>query len=368
MQYILLYENCNNLKLPFDEFLKANAMIADLFNTGDPFELAALDELDELKVLTRALTLAEGFALFLVSCNQPYQRQQLIDKLKCYEPQMTIQHIEFDEPIHHLLHALPPRLMEPRPDAVFVSGLEHSLPTVPDAHSSIFVANLNATRDSFSGLLHCPLVLWIPEYVLLAIWRGAPDFFSVCSEYYYFVSAQNEMTILSHVTTLNEIREINNLLVDEKWERIKSVKALLSNYYSLPSKQRDYQTENRLSIQLAQVYYKLGDCQSALETNNQALLLSRQIFDRDSEAYVLTNLATIYLTLRKNNKALKYYNQALTIYRESYNRKEEAYILENLGVVYLSLGRLDEAIEYHWIYKVSVEIVTEKLERWAIWA
>src|SRR5947209_1163329 len=108
----------------------------------DPFDATALDEATELRALSQALQLAEGFKLIFVRCNQPQQRQKLVAALRTGLPEFNVQEIHFKEPITHPLDELRSRIEEPAPDAVFVSGLEYSLPTAADADSASLVANL----------------------------------------------------------------------------------------------------------------------------------------------------------------------------------------------------------------------------------
>lgn len=159
-------------------------MSADNFAETNPFEANVLDEQTELRAMTRALSFAEGFSLIFGRCNQSDQRKRLIAEIKKELPEFKVQEIHFKEPVPHLLDALRERLVDDSPDAVFVSGLEYSLPVAAEAHLTPFVANLNASRNSFPSVIHCPIVIWTPEYVLTAIIRGAPDFFSIRSGVY----------------------------------------------------------------------------------------------------------------------------------------------------------------------------------------
>jgi hypothetical protein len=147
--------------------------------------------------LSQALKLAQGFKLIFVRCNQNDQRLRIISKLRVELASLTIQEIHFTESVTHLLDTLRQVIAQPAPDALFVSGLEYSLPNTAEAHMTPLIANLNAARNSFPQAIPCPLVLWVPEYVLNAIMLGAPDFFSVRSGTYFFAASPGETTELA---------------------------------------------------------------------------------------------------------------------------------------------------------------------------
>ena len=224
----------------------------------NPFDPAHLDEETELRALARSLELAHGFTLLFVRCNQPDQRRRLISSLQSRLPQLNLQVIHFSEPIIHLLRELQERLEGSTPNAIFVTGLEYSLPTATDAHATNFVANLNASRNSFPEAIPCPLVLCLPEYALTAIARGAPDFFSVRSGVYFFASSPGDTRDFVESLTSGEGREASNLALQEKLERIAARPSILADYEALPDIQRDRQRESRVHAGLGHFLYRLG--------------------------------------------------------------------------------------------------------------
>jgi hypothetical protein len=130
--------------------------------------------------------------------------------------------------------------------AGFVSGLEYSLPVAAEAYATSFIANLNAARDSFPEAVPCPLVLLVPEYVLIAILRSAPNFFSVRSGVYCFAAKPQETASLAQSITARDEQAVISLPLAEKLERITYVQSLLQDYQSLPPAQRDLKAEARL--------------------------------------------------------------------------------------------------------------------------
>jgi hypothetical protein len=153
---------------------------------ANPFTLARSDDETELETLARALRLASGFKLFLGRCNQPGQRRRLLEQIRKRLPNMDLAQVQLPDATPHLLDYLREHLPDPQPDALFISGIENSLANRDHPDVSPLVLNLNAARDSFPNLLRSPLVLWVSDYALAAIMRGAPDFFSIRSGVYYF--------------------------------------------------------------------------------------------------------------------------------------------------------------------------------------
>lgn len=105
------------------------------------------------------------------------------------------------------------------------------------------------------------------------------------------------------------------------------------------------QEANRLLTQGIQ-QYRTSQIESALRSWEQALVLYRQIKDRDSEGRVLNNLGLIYKSVSNYPKAIEYYQQSLVISRELRDRLSEARTLGNLGVIYAYLGNYPQAIEF----------------------
>jgi tetratricopeptide (TPR) repeat protein len=308
-----------------------------------PFVPKILDEEIELRSLSRALTFSDGFSLLFAYCYLATQRKHLIKVIKQGLPGLAIQEIHFDKPVEHLLDELRRTITDPAPDAVFVSGLEYSLPVAVEPHTTPFVANLNAARNSFSHVVHCPLALWVPEYAVTAIARGAPDFFSIRSGVYDFSLALQEADSL---TAGNEW-EAENLPLAEKQERVTTIKNLLMKARSLPPSQRIPHTEARLLTRLGTLHWTLGQWEETLEEYEESLAIFRKLEDRHGEGRSLNNLANVYHSRDYGAEAITLYEQSLDIRRELGERMAEGHTLNNLGAVYQSQGRWAEAITAH---------------------
>lgn len=317
-------------------------MSDDPFVIDDSFE-SVPDEETELRALVRSLDFAEGFSLLFVRCNQHDQRQRLVAALRERLPQLNIEEIHFREPITHLLDELRWHFKEPPSGAVFVSGLEYSLPKAAEAHTTPLVANLNAARNSFPLVVPCPLVLWVPEYVLTAIARGAPDFFSIRSGVYYFAVTPEETKAFAESLTAGMAWTADSLPLEEKLERIAAIESLLADYQSLTHNQRDYRAEARLFARLGGLYFTLGRWTKAKEAIQQTLARVRESGDYINEGRILNSLGIVYKAQGRLTEAETAFQQSLAIAKELGDRSGEAIALGNLGNVYYDQGQLKEA-------------------------
>jgi tetratricopeptide (TPR) repeat protein len=320
---------------------------------ADPFAATALDETTELRALVQALKLAEGFKLIFVRCNQPQQQQKLIAALRAELPELNVQEIRFDEPVTHLLDELRSRIIAPQPDAVFVSGLENSLPVAAYADATPLVANLNASRNSFPEVVPCPLVLWIPEYILNAIMLGAPDFFSVRSGAYYFAAAPGDTLELASSLVAGEEWVAASLSATEKQERIEAIKSLLADYESLPPEQRDYPAELRLHTRLADLLLAIGSLSLAQHHYEQVIKIAERLGNQSSKGYALNYKGNIYKHQGRWEEAEQAYQQGLKISRDLNDRTNEVACLINLGGLYLQQKRFTKAED---VLQQSLEI------------
>ncbi|HVG22042.1 MAG TPA: tetratricopeptide repeat protein [Blastocatellia bacterium] len=320
---------------------------------ADPFVPAALDEQTELRALARALQLAKGFKLIFAQCNQPQQRERLIRLLKEQLSEHKIEEIHFSEPTTHLLDSLRERLSGRESDALFISGIEYSLPVASESHVTSFVANLNAARNSFPNLLSGPLVLWVPEYVLTAIARGAPDFFSIRSGIYFFAATPGETADFANTLIAGSEWSAWNLTLTEKQERIAAIESLLADYEALPPDQRNYWIELRLHLRLGILLHALGAYSSAQQHFEKSLRLAIELPSLEGKGIALNALGNVYFKQARIEEAQKAYQQSLEIAQELGQRGNEARVLRNLGIIYFIQGDQERAEES---YKQSLEM------------
>jgi tetratricopeptide (TPR) repeat protein len=93
-------------------------------------------------------------------------------------------------------------------------------------------------------------------------------------------------------------------------------------------------------------YYSLGDYTRAIDYSQQHLAIAQEIKDRQSEGKALGNLGIAYRSLGDFPRAIEYQQQWLAIAREIKDRQSEGAALGNLGIAYLDLGDFPRAINY----------------------
>jgi CHAT domain-containing protein/tetratricopeptide (TPR) repeat protein len=109
---------------------------------------------------------------------------------------------------------------------------------------------------------------------------------------------------------------------------------------------KDRQSEGIALGSLGVAYQSLGDYAKAIEYEQQWLAIAREIKDRQSEGKALGNLGNAYRNLGDYAKAIEYQQQWLAIAREIKDRQSEGMALNNLGNAYNFLGNYAKAIEY----------------------
>jgi tetratricopeptide (TPR) repeat protein len=108
---------------------------------------------------------------------------------------------------------------------------------------------------------------------------------------------------------------------------------------------------------LGVAYDSLGQHQQAVDLHEQALVIAREVGDRDGEGRTLNDLGIAYRNLEQPERAIAVFQEALTIAQATGNPVGEGITLNNLGNTYANLGDLQRAIEtYERSLTISREI------------
>ena len=83
-------------------------------------------------------------------------------------------------------------------------------------------------------------------------------------------------------------------------------------------------------------WYRADKIQEAIETDSQALLLSRKIGYKAGESEALEKFGTIYYYDGIYEKGIDFYTQALKLRQEIGDEKAESYLLNNLGIIHMN--------------------------------
>ncbi len=327
---------------------------------AEPFAPSVEDEEVELRALCRALTLGEGFSLLFARCNQADHRRELIDKVRERLPDLKVEAVDFREPINHLLDELRDCLTDTTPDAVFVLGLEYSIRTSDEARSSPLIANLNASRNSFPRVVRCPMVLWVPEYVVTAISRGAPDFFSIRSGLYSFAAEPKDSMNVVQSVMAGDWVGVQNLTLAEKQERIESIRSLLADYESLPAEKRDLATEANLHHRLGTLLSAVGAYDEALAESSASLKIAEGLGERTGVAVSLHQIGMIHHYQGQYEAALNLYERSLKIVEELGDLALVSASLHQIAMIHENRGEYDAALE---LYERSLKIAEELGDR-----
>jgi CHAT domain-containing protein len=97
---------------------------------------------------------------------------------------------------------------------------------------------------------------------------------------------------------------------------------------------------------LGRVYSVIGDQYSALFYLDQALELSRALFDQNQELSALGGIALTYYVMGENEKAIENWKQALDLTKSTNRPGMEVVILGKLGAAYDASGDKQEALNY----------------------
>ncbi|MBD2354933.1 tetratricopeptide repeat protein [Tolypothrix sp. FACHB-123] len=124
---------------------------------------------------------------------------------------------------------------------------------------------------------------------------------------------------------------------------------------------KDRQGESWALGNLGNAYHALGDYPKAIEYLQQTLAIAKEIKDRLGEGQSLGNLGIAYDALGDYPKAIEYQQQRLAIAKEIKDRLGEGNALGNLGNAYLSLGDYPKAIEYQQQHLAIAREIQDRL-------
>ncbi|MBG1240498.1 CHAT domain-containing tetratricopeptide repeat protein [Nostoc sp. NZL] len=110
-------------------------------------------------------------------------------------------------------------------------------------------------------------------------------------------------------------------------------------------------------------YKYLNDDSQALEAYHQALAISKELGRLSIEGRIINNIGDIYNNQREYEKALDYYQQALAMHEKMGNHLEAAETLYNIGASYKASGKYQNALSFLQQALVTAQSVkNEKLK------
>lgn len=224
---------------------------------------------------------------------------------------------------------------------LLITGLEKSI-GILDEYPDVLV-NLNFVRDDLSKTAPYPIIFFLPEYALTRLAKYAPDFWAWGRKVFSFKTIKRDFNkSLENTSFFN--REIDNLELSEKKERIDLLLRLLSEY-SFSKKYNPPELVN-LYNQLGVAYYAMAKYLQAEDYHKKSLKIAREIGDYSGEADALSNLGNAYYSLGEYHKAIDFQEQSLKIMQRIEDFNGQAACLTNLGTIYNSLGKHRQAISF----------------------
>jgi tetratricopeptide (TPR) repeat protein len=328
--------------------------------------------------LVRSLDYAEGFWLGFVKCNLAAQRRKATADCKELLGPLGIRLIEVEltEPVSELLPVLKERIASEQSEsgemfspspvvergrsrdrrklAIFVSGLEYSIPS-SEAYPPV-LSYLNLNRELFRQELPHPLVIWLPEYALTALARRAPDFWAWRSGLYEFApEADLAMDTLDPVR--REAMYVKSSLSGQaKRERLTMLKGLLADYCELGNGPHERQVQSNILSEIGNVHFDLGEWADAKQALGNSLAIARNQADKANVAAIAHNLGRLAQNTGDYEEARRLYEESLKIEQDSGNKSGEAITLHELGILAQNMGDYEEARR---LYEESLKIKCE---------
>ena len=301
-----------------------------------------------LDQIERVVRWGDEFRLAFVKCNHPIQRETLRRLLLERLNDQPVLEIPLDnKPVVSLLDEIRPLWKPDQPPvAVCVYGLEYSLRE--QGQNSPVLGRLNHDRDLLRQFVPAALLIWLPDFALDYVARGAPDFWAWRSGVYEF---QTDSTLwqAESIAALSDQDAVSlgSLPWKDKQKEIIRLEELLRTSQALTRQDKQVkQTNHRLLHQLGFLYSSLGKQDEALDRYQESLKLAKAIGDRAGEGATLNNLSQVYRARGDYETALRYLEEALAIQRAIGDRAGEGATLNNLSRIYHARGDDDTALRY----------------------
>jgi tetratricopeptide (TPR) repeat protein len=177
-------------------------------------------------------------------------------------------------------------------------------------------------------------------------------------------SCQEDLEVFFHACELGQYGRANSTL-DRRWELLERrgyYRELLPLYERLvgewvPEDRAEQQEWAWTITSLGSLCCSLGEYQRAIDFQQQALEIKRQIGDRNGEAASLGNLGNAYKSLGEYHRAIDFQQKSLEITRQIGDRNGEGKSLFNIGIVLANLNRYPEALQhFHQAQAIYTEL------------
>jgi tetratricopeptide (TPR) repeat protein len=300
-----------------------------------------------LDQLERVVRWSEEFQLVFVKCNHPAQQETLRRALLARLHDKRVLEVVLEQPIVSLLDEITARWDSAAPpQAVCVYHLEKSINEQREA--SPVLGRLNHDRDLLRRAVPATLLLWLPDFALDCVARGAPDFWAWRSGVYEFPTDRGLWHVESAFALAPEASALFSLPLEDKQKDIARLEQLLRTTRALPRQgKREREIAAHLSAQLALLYYSLGQWDKTQECLEGSLRLFRQLRDQKGIASAYHNLGLLAEARGADDEALMWYRKALALSEELDDRAGMATSYHQLGNIAYLRGAYEEALEWY---------------------
>ncbi len=298
----------------------------------------------DFPLLLAALRHATGFSLLLVVCNSVGLRERVLDFLE-KEIDRPLLRIDLrdvlrapdrGEAIDDLVATA---TAQAPPEAVLsVTGLEAGLSSDEDERSRRFLQELNMRRGGLQRLQR-PLLLWLPEYAMKQLARGAPDLHDWYSGAYSFIVREDHLLLQYHPLDWSQGAPFN-LTVEEKHQHLETLRSLLHT----AQEAGDMLRQTLILRDMSKLERSLLEWDAALEYGRAALDLFESLKDERGMAVMHGEIAGILSMLGEWEKALLHQKTALSLLESMGNLHGVALSKSNLAVLLANTGESDVAL------------------------
>jgi tetratricopeptide (TPR) repeat protein len=311
--------------------------------TQDRRKIEADEVIDQLE---RVVRWSDEFRLAFVKCNHPRQceamRRTLLERLH----DRRVLEIFLEQPILSLLDELTARWDAANPPhAICVYGLEKSIDEQREA--APVLGRLNHDRDLLRRAVPAALLIWLPDFALDCVARGAPDFWAWRSGVYEFATDTQLWQTDSVAALTSNAPALFSLSLEDKQREIRRLEELLRAARALPQQgKREQQTVADLLYQLGLLYQSLGELDRAWAQYEESLAISRRLGNQAGIAVSLHELGRVQQEQGNLAEAERLYRQSLQIKEELGDKGGTATTLWALGLLQLQQGRPREALRH----------------------
>lgn len=296
-----------------------------------------------LKRLERMIRRSEEFTLGFVKCNHPIQQQEQSRELLARLSDKQVLQVTIDKPIVSLLDELAPRWdANSPPNVVCVYGLEKSINELQEA--SPVLGRLNNDRDLLRRAVPVPLLIWLPDFALDLVARGAPDFWAWRSGVYEFVTETAPWHREGTSAIIPDLLGVFSLNHREKNVEIAHLKELLRTAENLPRRgKREKSLIASLTDQLGLIYQSLGRWEEATAVHQQNLQALTVLDDKGFITITLHRLAVLAQNRGDLAEAERLYRQSLGMAEDLGDKNGIAGALHQLAILVHGQGDLSGA-------------------------